>query len=120
MHGDTAVHLDTVQIENARSRAAFIATAEQRAESLGIEVNRVRIEHALLQDAMQVQPAAAAPAAEQPDSSEVLEAFGIDVLGEMDDQSIMCWIPDTGKGWRVKSPANWRIERCSRRWARGP
>ena len=92
MHGDTAVHLDTVQIENARSRAAFIATAEQRAESLGIEVNRVRIENALLQDAMQVQPAAAAPAAQQPDSSEVLEAFGIDVLGEMDDQSIMCWI----------------------------
>ena len=110
MHGDTAVHLDTVQIENARSRAAFIATAEQRAESLGIEVNRVRIENALLQDAMQVQPAAAAPAAQQPDSSEVLEAFGIDVLGEMDDQSIMCWIPDTGKRWRVKSPANWRLE----------
>ncbi len=66
---------------------------------------------------MQAQPAAAAPAAEQPDSSEVLEAFGIDVLGEMDDQCIMCWIPETGKRWRVKSPANWRSKRCSRRWA---
>ena len=25
MHGDTAVHLDTIEIDNARSRAAFIA-----------------------------------------------------------------------------------------------
>ena len=59
---------------------------------------------------MQAQPAAAADVPEQADSCEVLEAFGIDVLGEMDDQSIICWIPDTGKRWRVKSPANWKIE----------
>ena len=47
---------------------------------------------------------------EQVDSGEVLQAFGIDVLGEMDDQSIICWVPETGKRWRVKSPANWKIE----------
>ena len=110
MHGETPVHLDTVEIDNARNRAAFLAAAEQRAESLGIELNRVRIENALLQDAMQPRPAAAADVPEQHDSGEVLGAFGIDVLGEMDDQSIMCWIPDTGKRWRVKSPANWRVE----------
>ncbi len=110
MSGETAVHLDTVQIDNARSRAAFIEEAERRAESLGITLNRVNIENRLLEDAMQAQPAAAAPAAEQPDSCEVLGAFGIDVLGEMDDQSIVCWIPETGKRWRVKSPANWKIE----------
>src|SRR5208283_3531311 len=22
----------------------------------------------------------------------------------------MCWIPETGKRWKVKSPANWKIE----------
>ena len=59
---------------------------------------------------MQAQPAAACRRPEQADSSEVLGAFGIDVLGEMDDQSIICWVPDTGKRWRVKSPANWKVE----------
>jgi hypothetical protein len=59
---------------------------------------------------MQAQPAAAADVPQQVNGGAVLEAFGIDVLGEMDDQSIMCWIPETGKRWRVKSPANWKIE----------
>lgn len=109
-HRDTAVHLDTVEIDNARSRAAFIAAAEERAGRLDITLNRERIENALLRDAMQAPPAAAETVAEQPASGEVLEAFGIDVLGEMDDQSIVCWVPETGKRWRVKSPANWKIE----------
>ncbi|MGO9114254.1 MAG: hypothetical protein ACLP9L_33990 [Thermoguttaceae bacterium] len=110
MHGDTAVHLDTIEIDNARSRAGFIEQAEERAGSLGITLNRVRIENRLLEDAMQAQPAAAADTCEPPNSGEVLDAFGIDVLGEMDDQSSVCWVPETGKRWRVKSPANWRVE----------
>jgi hypothetical protein len=59
---------------------------------------------------VQDHPTGAANVAEQADSGEVLQAFGIDVLGEMDDQSIVCWVPETGKRWRVKSPANWKIE----------
>ncbi len=70
VHGESAVHLDTVEIDNARSRAAFLAATEERAEALSITLNRVAIENALLQDAMQAQPTAASPAAEQPDSSE--------------------------------------------------
>ena len=35
MHGETAVHLDTVEIDNARSRTAFIAAAEERAAAAG-------------------------------------------------------------------------------------
>lgn len=110
MHGDTAVHLDTIEIDNARSRAGFIKQAEERAESLGITLDRVRIENRLLEDAMQAQPAAATVTCGPTDSGEVLEAFGIDVLGETDDQAIICWVPETGKRWRVKSPANWKIE----------
>ena len=109
LHGETAVHLDTVEIDNARSRAAFMAAAVERAGRLDITLNLDRIEGALLEDALQARPAAT-NAPEQVDSCEVLEAFGIDVLGEMDDQSIVCWVPETGKRWRVRSPANWKIE----------
>ena len=110
MHGETAVHLDTIEIDNARSRAAFITAAEEQAGRQEITLNRDRIEEALLRDALQVHGAAAASPAVPVDSCAVLEAFGIDVLGEMDDQSIICWVPDTGKRWRLKSPANWKIE----------
>jgi hypothetical protein len=111
MQGDTAIHLDTVEIDNARNRAAFMTAVEERAGRLNITLNRDRIERALLQDALQDHPVVAAIAApEQVDSCAVLESFGIDVLGEMDDQSIVCWIPETGKRWRIKSPANWKIE----------
>lgn len=116
MNQDTPVHLDTIEIDNARSRATFIEAAEQRAECLGITLNRERIEQRLLQDALQEHPVAAANVGEPADSSEVLEVFGIDVLGEMEDQSIMCWIPETGKRWRVKSPANWKIEEMFQAW----
>jgi hypothetical protein len=110
MHGDAAVHLDTVEIDNAGKRAAFIKAAENRAKCLGITLNRDNIENRLLEDAMQARPTAIAETCEPADSGEVLEAFGIDVLGELDDQSIVCWVPETGKRWRVKSPANWKIE----------
>ena len=110
MHGETPVHLDTFEIDNAGKRAAFIKAVDNRAECLGITLNRDSVERALLQDAMQDHPTGAANVAEQPDSGEVLQAFGIDVLGETDNQSIVCWIPATGKRWQVKSPANWKIE----------
>ena len=110
IHGDTAVHLDTFEIDNAGKRAAFIKAVENRAECLGITVNCDSIERALLQDAMQDHPTGTANVPEQADSGAVLQTFGIDVLGELDDQSIVCWVPETGKRWRVKSPANWKIE----------
>jgi hypothetical protein len=109
MQGETAIHLDTIEIDNARSRAAFIAQAEERASRQQITLNRDGIEQALLQDATQERPAARA-APEQADNGAVLETFGIDVLGEMDDQSIICWVPETGKRWRMKSPGNWKVE----------
>ncbi len=109
LHGDTAIHLDTVEIDNARSRTAFLAETEERADRLNITLSRDRIEGALLQDALQNQAVGAA-APEQVDNCAILESFGIDVLGEMDDQSIICWVPETGKRWRVKSPANWKVE----------
>jgi hypothetical protein len=109
-HRDTAVHQDTVEIDNARNRAAFVKETQERAERLGITLNRDNIENRLLQDALQEHPTGAANVSEPIESGAVLEAFGIDVLGEMDDQSIVCWVPETGKRWRVKSPANWKIE----------
>ena len=109
MHGDTPVHLDTIEIDNSRSRTAFLAAAEERANRLNITLSRDRIEGALLQDALQNQAVGAA-APEQADNCAILEAFGIDVLGEQDDQSIICWVPETGKRWKVKSPANWKVE----------
>ncbi len=110
MHGDAAVHLDTFEIENAGKRAAFIDKAEERAERLGITLNRDNIENRLLEDALQEHPTGAAIVSEPVESGAVLEAFGIDVLGETDDQAIICWVPETGKRWKVKSPANWKIE----------
>ena len=109
MHGDTPVHLDTIEIDNSRSRTAFLAAAEERASRLNITLCRDRIEGALLQDALQ-NHAVGTAAPEQADNCAILESFGIDVLGETDDQSIICWVPETGKRWRVKSPANWKVE----------
>ena len=37
----------------------------------------------------------------------LLDAFGIEVLGETESQGIICWIKHTKKRWTIKSPAHW-------------
>lgn len=44
------------------------------------------------------------------DVSSILRAFGIDVLGEGDDQSIILWIRQTGKRWTIKNPNKLTLE----------
>ena len=35
----------------------------------------------------------------------ILDAFGIEVIGETENQSILCWVKHTKKRWTIKSPA---------------
>ena len=49
------------------------------------------------------------PADQQTPSKTILDSVGIEVLGETEDQGILCWSNHTKKRWRIKSPAKFPV-----------
>ncbi len=118
--GENTVHLDTVQIDNARSRATFLSEVERRAESLGIAINRDNIERALLQDAMQAQPAAAAPAPNSPTAARSWKRSGSTCSVKWTISPSCAGYPTRASAGRSIAPQTGGSKKCSRRWADGP
>ena len=110
--GGNVLHVDTFKIDNSRSRTAFLNAAAKQAEAQGVDFDRDRGNQLLMQHAADRPAAATTDAGGQPsvDYTRVLGCFGLEVLGEQDDQSIVCWVGRTGKRWRVKTPAGWKVE----------
>ena len=100
--GESVLHEATLDIADSTCRNTFLDAAQEQARSRNASLDRGRLEQVLIDHAANTPTDAIT-------TSPVLQAFGIDVLMEMDDQSIMCWIPATGKRWRIKSPASWRV-----------
>jgi hypothetical protein len=96
--GETVLHEATLDIADSTCRDAFLDDVETRASSRNITFNRDLFEQRLIDGAEETTA-----------GSSILRAFGIDVLMELEDQSILCWIPATGKRWRIKSPAGWKV-----------
>ena len=112
--GAEVLHLDTIDIESTRSRNAFLNAVVERAEGQGVEFDREQCERILMQHAADAPEGngngRGEAAARDLSPYQVLQEFGVEVLGEMDDQSIVCWVPSTGKRWKIKSPSNWKVE----------
>ena len=119
MSGDTAIHLDTVQIKNSRSRAAFIDEVERRAESLGIALNRDNIEGAMLQDAMQAQPPRPCPSPNNPTAARSWKRSGSTCSARWTTSPSCAGYPTPASDGRSRAPQTGGSKKCSRRWARG-
>jgi len=109
---DEPLHADTFDIGNAQRRAAFLNRAARAAKDLKIKVRKDRYERVLLNFLRNIENASVTPVpdtsiAKIRDPGKVLSAFGIEVLGEQENQAISCWITRTKKRWTIKSPADW-------------
>ena len=116
MHGEAAVHLDTIEIDNARSRAAFLTATEQRAEALGIELNRVRIENALLQDAMR-PPLRPPMFLSNTTAARSWEPSGSTCSARWTTSPSCAGYPTPANAGGSRAPQTGKSKRCSRRWA---
>lgn len=105
------VHCDTIDVANASKRKRFITDLIERAESEGIPVDADTCEKTLLKIAhdssLMIDDLDYVSHETEVSPDEVLDAFGIEVLGEQDDQSIVCWSRNTRKRWVIKTPAKW-------------
>jgi hypothetical protein len=111
-HGDDVVVSDNIDPGSSRSRAGLTRQIQEQAQARGVQFDRDAFDLLVLQQATQAQAVPDGPRASTTSVNhrELLDALGIDVLGERDDQSIVCWIRRTQKRWEIKSPAKWAPE----------
>jgi hypothetical protein len=111
--GETILHVDTFDVGIDQHRVRFLNKVAERARHLNVGADVNNLEQQLIHcandavlglgdgDVARARRNTVAP-------SQVLDAFGITVLGEHDDQSIRCWSENIRKTFLVKSPSNWK------------
>jgi hypothetical protein len=111
--GDAPLHMGTFDLGNERALASFLRKVEDKAKQQRVKVDIATLEVELLQHAHDASLGLtdngdSAAGRDRIDHTKVLEAFGITVLGEHDDQAIRGWSEHTQKIFVIKSPANWK------------
>ncbi len=109
------MYVDAVNLESSRSRARFLNELSERAAGAGIPFDRGRADECLMNYAHTVQQQVGGGSSVYQSlggaaQEGLLEHAGIEVLGELPDQSILCWIPATQKRWLIKNPGKWSAE----------
>ena len=111
--GETVLYMHSFDIGTGPGRRSFLNAVKKSALNHVVDVDLAKMEEEILQlahDAMLglAEADGLVGGAENIHHSEVLEVFGITVLGENDDQSIRCWSQHTQKQFVIRSPANWK------------
>lgn len=101
-----AIFADSVNLAEAASRGQFCRATVERAATVHVSVTASEIESALLdylgEECAQMDDDISIPI--EFDGQAVLDAFGIVVLGEQDDQTILAWSTNTTKNYKIKNP----------------
>jgi len=111
---DETLHVDKFDLTSQRSRRTFLKRVGEEAEKRNADFDATKSEELLMKLAYDLTCNDPAATTDQDgakiDADEILKAFRIDVLGEQEDQSIVCWVRSSRKRWTIKNPSRWSIE----------
>ncbi len=112
--GGKVVHVDTIDVGRANDRTKFLDALEEEAAEQGLTVDRRQYKQALLRYAGEsssgLETTEVSAPESDPDPDVLLRAFGIEVLGEGEDQSVHIWCERTKKRSRIQNLGRWNIQ----------
>jgi hypothetical protein len=111
--GATVLHLDVLDPRNSSARKKFLEQVVARAQEHNCEITIELCEQLVLQQLEEADTDEGSGAATHLcaiSDRDILEAVGIEVIGEHADQSIELYATRIRKSWRLKTPARWPAE----------
>jgi len=110
VYGEDTLHSDTFDLHSHHSRGRFVQAVARIATERDIPFNTAHACSMLMDEARN----GSRQGNEEPETGSrdtapatVLGEMGIEVLGEQEDQSVLCWVPATQKRWLIKSLQHW-------------